>query len=262
MKIAAFSSMCVDHYPQQGLSKPGGNSLNFAVHAKRLGAEKVSIAGFIGTDAHGDLIDGFLQSENIDSSNVFRIHGNTASNKLHNTPNGERYSNDGDWDNGVKNSGVFTEATWAFLLNHDIVAVPYWDPNLGPMLKRRLPHNLAVVDFMHFDNCKTIRAFLPGIDIVFVSPLVLNASDLIKLSDEYSIPVVALLGAEGSRAFVNGRDLFQPALKVPNVIDTTGCGDSYQAAFMCSYFIHRDIAKAMFEGAKTASKVLAHFGAV
>jgi fructoselysine 6-kinase len=262
MKIAAFSSLCVDHYPARGLSLPGGNSLNFGVHAKRLGARVVSVAGFVGTDAHADMIERLLAAENIDISRLNRLEGATASNRIHNTPEGERYSNPGDWDNGVKNSGTFDEAAWDYLLGHDVVAVPWWDVNLDECLKRRSDRNLVIVDFMHFDDLDVIRRYSPFIDITVMSPAPNLLQRVKELACECGKLLIAMLGAEGSRAFQNGKDYFQPALPVPRVVDTTGCGDSYQAGFVVSYFEDRDIPKAMVSGARTASGVLGHFGAV
>jgi fructoselysine 6-kinase len=262
MKAAAFSAFCIDHYPEQGISKPGGNSLNFAVHAKRCGAETVSVAGFIGTDTYADAIEGLLTTEHIDISHLGRLPGNTASNKLYNTLDGERYSKDGEWDNGVKNAAVLSEKTWDHILSHDIIAVPYLDMNLSELLKRRQSHHLVLVDFMHFDDCDIIRDFLPCVDIAFVSPKPENVSALKNLADQTNKPVITLLGAQGSRAFIDGNEYVQEALEVPKVMDTTGCGDSYQAGFVCSYWVDRDIQKAMRKGAEAASKVLGHFGAV
>jgi fructoselysine 6-kinase len=262
MKIAAFSSLCVDHYPEQGLSRPGGNSLNFGVHARRLGAKRVSIAGFIGTDSHADTIERLLITEGIDISRLYRLNGATASNRIYNTPVGERYSNPGDWDNGVKNSGTFDEATWDYLLGHDVVTVPWWDPNLDECLKRRSKRNLVIVDFMHFDDLAVIREHMPFIDITVMSPQPGLLPRIKELAEKNGKLVIAMLGAEGSRAFVNGKEYSQPALPVPRVVDTTGCGDSYQAGFVVSYFAELDIQKAMRKGAETASRVLAHFGAV
>jgi fructoselysine 6-kinase len=262
MKIAAFSSLCVDHYPQKNIAKPGGNSLNIAVHAKRLGAETVSIAGFIGTDSFADMIEQLLKAEHIDFSHLFRLPGSTASNKIYNTPEGERYSNSGDWDNGVKNAAVLSDATWNFVLSHDIIAVPYWDANLDETIKRRTRKNLVIVDFMHFDDFNIIRNHLQFIDIACMSPKIEHLPDVQRLAIDSKILFIAMLGAEGSKVFFEGKQYFQPALPVPKVIDTTGCGDSYQAGFLHSYFKDRDIPKAMLCGATTALKVLAHYGAV
>jgi fructoselysine 6-kinase len=262
MKIAAFSSLCVDRYPQQNIAKPGGNSLNIAVHAKRLGAQTVSIAGFIGTDSYADMIEQLLKAEHIDFSHLFRLPGATASNKLYNTADGERYSNEGDWDNGVKNAAVLSEATWKYVLSHDIIAVPYWDANLDELMKRRSRSNLVIVDFMHFDDFDIIRKHLPYIDIACMSPKIAHLPDVQCLAEESKKLFIAMLGAEGSKVFFEGKQYFQPALPVPKVIDTTGCGDSYQAGFLYSYFINQNIPKAMLCGATTASKVLAHYGAV
>jgi fructoselysine 6-kinase len=262
MKIAAFSCLCVDHYPHRGLSLPGGNSLNFGVHAKRLGAQAVSVAGFIGADPHADAIERLLAAEGADISRLYRLEGATASNRIHNTPEGERYSNPGDWNTGVKNSGVFDEAAWDYLLGHDIVAVPYFDAHLDECLKRRTERTLVIVDFMHFDGFDVIRERTPFIDIIVMSPQPGLLPRIKDLADESGKLLVALLGAEGSRAFLNGKEYFQPALPVPRVIDTTGCGDSYQAGFVVSYFVDRDIQRAMRKGAETATRVLAHYGAV
>jgi fructoselysine 6-kinase len=262
MKIAAFSCLCVDHYPERGISTPGGNSLNFGVHAKRLGAESVCVAGFIGTDPHADAIERLLKAERIDVSRLYRLDGATASNRIYNTPEGERYSNPGDWESGVKNSGVFDEAAWEFLLGHDIIAAPYLDANLPELLKRRGRRPLIIADFMHFDDPAVIREYLPFIDITVVSPQTSRLAHLKTLADENNKLILALLGAEGSKAFVNGAEYHQPALPVSKVIDTTGCGDSYQAGFAVSYFADRDIPKAMRKGAETASKVLLHYGGV
>ena len=44
------------------------------------------------------------------------------------------------------------------------------------------------------------------------------------------------------------------------IIDTTGCGDSYHAGFVCSYMLENDIEKAMETGSKIAAETLKHYG--
>ena len=68
------------------------------------------------------------------------------------------------------------------------------------------------------------------------------------------------MGPDGSFAVKNSKLYFQPALMVSNKIDSTGCGDAFQAAFTNYYFRKKDIYEALFQGAKQAAKVLKHYG--
>lgn len=43
MYIIDFSALCIDHYPEHGLSKPEGNSLNFAIHAEILEYDIIAV---------------------------------------------------------------------------------------------------------------------------------------------------------------------------------------------------------------------------
>lgn len=262
LKIAALSVLCTDYYPQQKTTWPGGNSLNFAVHAKRIGAGKVSVAGFIGNDPKSKIVLECLKTEKIDISNVFQLKGNTPSNSIFNTSDGERYSKPGSWDNGVRDAGEFTEETWSFLLGHQIIAIPYLDKNIEELLRRRTKEHFIIMDFLHFDDPGIVREFLPYIDIAFTSPEPEHVPGLKKLASESDTLLITMLGAQGSRAFLKNNEYIQSAFKVKKVTDTTGCGDSYQAGFICSYFIHRDIQKAMLEGTTTATQVLTHYGGV
>jgi len=262
LTIAALSVLCVDHYPQQGLVRPGGNTLNFAVNARRFGAGKVSVAGFIGNDPEAEIVLRCLKDEEIDSSNVFQLKGKTASNQIFNTPDGERYSTPGSWNNGVKDSGIFSEKTWNFLLSHTIIALPYTDKNIEEILQRRTKNNMLIIDFLHFDNPEIVQKYLPFFDVLFVSPAPGKVNALRKLVSKSDSLLVTMLGANGSKAFKSGKEFIQPAFNIHNVVDTTGCGDAYQAGFICSYALDGDIQKAMLTGTITATNVLTHYGGV
>jgi len=72
--------------------------------------------------------------------------------------------------------------------------------------------------------------------------------------------VVVTLGAEGSVALLNGEPIYEPSMKVDNVVDSTGCGDAFQAAFTVSYWRDRNIRLALKSGAKQAAKAIQHWG--
>ena len=68
------------------------------------------------------------------------------------------------------------------------------------------------------------------------------------------------LAEKGSVSFQKGQEYRTLAVPVEEIIDTTGCGDSYHSAFICFYVKERDILKAMEEGSRAASETLTHLG--
>lgn len=82
------------------------------------------------------------------------------------------------------------------------------------------------------------------------------------LAAEVTTPIIITLGAEGSIALIGDRVYTHPAVPVSRVVETTGCGDAYQAAFSVAWFQGGEIKKAMEAGAMAASRVLCHFGGV
>jgi fructoselysine 6-kinase len=83
-----------------------------------------------------------------------------------------------------------------------------------------------------------------------------------KWSREYSTVFVATLGENGSAAFKDGVEYLCDAVEVDEVVDTTGCGDSYQGAFIVDYLCNGDVLSAMKAGAASAAVTLGVVGAV
>lgn len=262
MKVIALSAFCVDYYPEQGISKPGGNSLNFAVHAKDLETDEVAVAGYLGEDNEAEKIIKLFKQKAINTDLLYSKQGKTASNKLYNTPDGERYSKEGEWNDGVFNHFHFSESDYSRIFEYDLIAIPFTDKNLLRIIKRNISGKNIVVDFLHFDDADTISPILPYIEIAFVSARLENLNNLKELADKQNKLIVATLGEEGSYAYYAGKKYFQPAIEVSRIVDTTGCGDAYQAAFSLNYLRDKNIDKAMLKAAQVASKVLSHYGGV
>ena len=64
----------------------------------------------------------------------------------------------------------------------------------------------------------------------------------------------------GNVTYLKRQEFSVQAVKVDTVIDTTGCGDSYHAGFVCSYMLENDIEKAMRVGSEIAAETLKHYG--
>lgn len=76
-QIVTVGDNVVDCYPDLGLIYPGGNTVNVAVHASRLGVP-VGYVGALGTDTAGDVVFDALVHEKVDCSHVRREQGRNA----------------------------------------------------------------------------------------------------------------------------------------------------------------------------------------
>lgn len=231
MKITALTSFCVDFFPELEQVYVGGNSLNFATQCKLSGIENVSVIGSIGNDRFGKLIENHLDKLKINRSNLYTIDEPTASNKIFIDEKGDRYFKADSWHGGAFDVFRLSEKDWKYIADSDIVAMPAGDPNLMELLNRRTEKQLIVIDFLDYLGIDFIEQRIDNIDIVFLSGKDEMLADLNRLSREKGKLIVATLGAKGSIAYNKNKTYYQKAIEVEKIVDTTGCGDSFQAAF-------------------------------
>ncbi len=262
MKITALTSFCVDFFPELDRTYVGGNSLNFAAQCKSLGYENTSVIGAIGKDRYGKLIENQLDQLNIDRSRLYPINEPTASNKIFIDHAGDRYFKEDSWNGGAFDQFRLSEKDWHALADSSIVAMPAGDPNLKELLKRRNENQLIVVDFLDYLGIDFIKEHIDRIDIVFLSGKEAMLDELQALSVQKEKLIVPTLGAKGSVAFIKNKRYFQEAIEVEKIIDSTGCGDAFQAAFSLEWVKTKDVEKSLKAGAIAASKVLKFMGGV
>ena len=262
MKITALSSCCVDFFPELEKVYVGGNSLNFATQCKLSNITDISVMGAVGEDWYGDLIEQHLDKCNIDRSRLYRLNVPTASNRIYINEQGDRYFKENSWNGGAFDKFRLSEEDWLYMENRDIIAMPAGDPNLDSLLERRTQNQLVVIDFLDYHSIEFIEKRIEHIDIVFLSANENRFDSLKKLAFKSGKMIVATIGSEGSVAFYKDSIFRQEAIHVDKIIDTTGCGDAYQAAFMIEWFTSKDVKKAMLEGSLAASKVLSFIGGV
>jgi fructoselysine 6-kinase len=262
MKITVLTSCCVDFFPEQDKIYVGGNSLNFATQCKLSDIENVSVIGAVGNDRFGKLIETHLDKLKINRSHLYRIDAPTASNKIFINEDGDRYFKPDSWNGGAFDIFRLSENDWDQIRDSTIVAMPAGDPNLKELLKRRSNDQLVVIDFLDYFELDYIKQYIDNIDIVFLSGKKEKLDDLKKLSTQSGKMIVATLGAEGSVAFFDNKKYFHKAIEVDTIIDTTGCGDSFQAAFSIEWIKANDLDKSLKAGSIAASKVLRYIGGV
>ncbi|MCL2072186.1 MAG: PfkB family carbohydrate kinase [Oscillospiraceae bacterium] len=276
-----MSTFCVDYFPESDEAKVGGNALNVAVSCAKLnksggvggsaaeqsacrqqtGEAEVFVMGNIGSDSFGTAIREKAAHHGINHEHLYTIEGETASNKVYLTADGDRYFKDDSWTNGVLRDFVISANDSTLINTVDAVATTIND-SLIMQIANASPRLLSV-DFMDGTPCEDWREYFPSIDLFFVSAKSADLPLYKTWSREFPhIVFVATLGADGSVAFKGGEEFRCGAVEVEKVVDTTGCGDSYQGAFIVKYLTSGDISSAMRAGAESAAVTLGFVGAV
>jgi fructoselysine 6-kinase len=263
MNLVALTPCCVDFYPQRQQSFLGGNSLNVASMWKKLNHKsQVSVITALGNDLNGKMIINYLIKIGVDISRVYLQEGSTACNQLRVDENGERFGIEGTWNGGVYENFKLSNDDWSFIAKQDIVAMPANNPNFSEMLKRKHKKQLLSVDYLDVENNIPIEETIEYTDIAFITGRIGDVKKYQELAYTRNKLLIVTLGAGGSYAFYKGALQYQSALPVSNIVDTTGCGDAYQAAFALKYFQTNNIKESMVAGALAASQILQAWGGV
>jgi len=225
-----------------------GTAGGTAVDLAKLGAEVVSI-GALGDDEIGNIVRGILRRYGVDPSGMVEKKGvQTSATMLPIRPNGERpalhvmganakfCADDVDFDSlatfdvvhvggtflmptfdGADSARVLQAARAAgAITTMDVLGVS--KPGLDETLRPSLPH----LDY-----------FLPNIEEAQMVTGLSARGDVARFFLDQGVGTVILkMGADGSSIHRSGEDeILVPAFRV-DVIDTTGCGDAYDAGFI------------------------------
>jgi len=87
-----------------------------------------------------------------------------------------------------------------------------------------------------------------------------NIYDAVKKVKKFGPKIIVLTkGAKGSAIYYKNDFFLFPALKA-NIVDRTGCGDSFAGGFLANYLIGSDIEKAGWAGTALASFTISKYG--
>jgi len=267
ISFASIGDLCIDNYERYNKLFPGGTAFNSAVYATKAGAS-AGIFSAMGTDISAQIFQKAFVQYNIDCSQVKILRGETSSIRIDSDDDGQRFFS--DWKLGVLEKYILNSVDKKYLSEYDIAKIVLFKPLqklFDQFCQTDLPSTLKVADFAgstaYSDDTLVIRNYIDQLDVIVKSTDETDQdsiSFLQKMSFDYKEKIIlALLGKEGSMAFLNGNLYKQPAIET-TVKDTTGAGDAYIAYFLLSYLKKRDIQYAMLQGSKAASEKISKIG--
>jgi sugar/nucleoside kinase (ribokinase family) len=270
MKLVCVGDCGIDHYLPSGRLLAGGITANFARHAVRVFSpdDEIHVVSAIGNepDAAGLVLRAFEKSGI--QCHIAELPGHTPVQFIHVEPDGERSFV--RYDEGVLGSYRIGEKTAKIIQTADLLVAPVFrqildmfDSLIRIPVKGRVAVDFADFaqhpDFVHLESC------LDRIDIAFFGLSLRDKGHIEKLAtlaERWHKLFVVTLGVDGSRAFLGHTRFRQQAVPVGKVIDTTGAGDAFAAAFLATFVRGGDIPLSLQRAATLASLVVQRLGAV
>lgn len=267
MKVVCVGDCGVDHYLPSGDRRFGGITANVARHARIefRADDEVHVVSCVGNDDGAELVLSSLKSAEI-ICHIQQREGTTPVQYIEIQESGEK--NFVRYDEGVLHNFTFGPNECALIATSDLLIAPVYLQivDLFDDLMRIETAGLTAIDFADFlqhPDFERLERHLGNIDIGFFGLSVNDVetiSHLRKLAAESGKLLIVTLGADGSRAF-NGDKCFDcPAVPVDKVVDTTGAGDAYAAAFLAHYCHGGELIESMQYGAKVAADVVVKLG--
>ncbi len=267
VKVLGFGDNVVDKYEHIKTMYPGGNAVNFAVFAKKLGAERSAYMGIFGSDKEAEHVIASLQEEGVELVKCKQVIGeNGAARVTVNPENGDRIflgSNEG----GIRGDMLYA------LDRFSIEYVKGFD--LGHsgnycFTERELPKIKAAgvpisFDFSDDSTDEYSERIAPLVDYAFMS-----CSDISKEETYEKLKKVSALGPkfvcasrgdEGCIAYDGSEFYVQDIKPVENMVDTMAAGDSLLTAFLVNYLAREKEGKGGPEAIRESLDLAAGFAA-
>jgi len=259
-RLLGLGDNTLDTYVDLGMQFPGGNAVNVAVFARRLGAF-AGYLGCLGDDAGGDLLFEALGAEGVDLSLCRRRTGANAR-ALIGLEAGERRFLGASA--GVRARYGLEAADFAAMAGYDVVHTSINSEVEAALPRIRAMGALISYDFSYKFRLPRAAEVLPAVDIAFLSCPTQGDEEAADLLHEFAAAgpaiVVAMRGAAGAMVLAGGEIREQAAMPI-DPLDTLGAGDGFIAAFLLTHLGARPMAAALEAGTRFAASVCGAHGA-
>lgn len=241
ISVLGFGDNVADKYEHIKTMYPGGNAVNFAVFAKKLGAERSAYMGIFGSDREAEHVISSLSEEGIELMACRQVIGpNGAARVTVNPENGDRIflgSNEG----GIRGDMLYALDRFSleYIKTFDLVHSGNYC-----FTERELPKIKAAgvpisFDFSDDSTDEYYDLIAPYVDYAFMScgdmTLEETYARLKRVKSLGPQIVCASRGAEGSIAY-DGNEFYVQGIKpVEVMVDTMAAGDSLLTCFLVNY---------------------------
>lgn len=254
IRILGLGDNTIDTYVDAGVQYPGGNAVNVAAMAARLGAFTAYL-GCVGDDDGGRLLLKALGAEGVDTSRVRTRRGTNARAFVGHDMGDRHFIRS---EPGVRADYRWDEDDFTYISTFDHVHTSIFS-DLGDALPRisKSARSLSF-DISNRWTADNLREIAPSVRFIFLSASGLSKPEAMAVAETClalgSEAVVLTRGSEGALGVSVNGPVFQPALPT-NMVDTLGAGDGFIAGFLTELLASGSLQLAMTRGAEFAAQV-------
>ncbi len=267
MKIVCVGDCGVDRYVPLDLDRPGGITLNVAVHLREcLPTARITVCTAVGTDDRATLVIDAIARTHLEGC-ITRLEGATPIQYIAIEPSGEKRFI--EYDAGVLNKFRLGPAERALVSGSDLLVTTVFAQveGLFDSVMSTPTAGLRSVDFTNLsdidDGVGFVSQYADRFDIGFFGLLRTDTAVIDALEDIARTRgrlFVVTLGPDGSVALGGSHRVAQRAVPVATVVDTTGAGDSFAAGFLAEYCASRNVERSLARGSAEAARTIQHVG--
>lgn len=264
MRVIGIGDNVCDKYEHQKIMYPGGQALNFAVYAKKLGAESAYM-GVFGTDEAAGHVMAALDKYQVDRSRCRQCEGENGCARVA-LEDGDRIflgSNKG----GVlkEHPLVLDDADLDYIRSFAVCHTSnnsYLDSQLPKLKEAGVPVSYDFSD--KWDEPGLLERVAPFIDYAFLScgPVGREKAEALCrwLCGKGPQMAIATCGSAGAILY-DGKDFYTQRPHLVEAVDTLGAGDSFTAAFLIHWLGSGSIQQSLERAAVFASETCLVYGA-
>ncbi len=239
MKFLGLGDNVIDCYINTGNLHPGGNAVNTAVHASRLGAEAAYL-GVLADDELSDVIRNTLKDHQVDYSHCTTVKGSTTKCCNYTVKDGEHHYDGISLGKNWSGPMTLEESQLQYMKNFDIIHSCCNAKMEQEISKTGVLPSLVTYDFSVKEKYRTgqyLALVCPWLDLALFSCEPLEEDDASHFCRRFHVQgakhVLLTMGKAGS--FVsNGDVLVKGEVFMVDPVDTMGAGDAFLTAFLLS----------------------------
>lgn len=237
IKVIGLGDSVVDKYEHIKTMYPGGNALNFASYAKKLGIESAFLGAF-GSDSESEHVQNTINELGLDISRCRYFEGENGCARV-TLENGDRVFLGSNSGGVLRENGLnLTEDDLEYIKSFDLLHAGlygYTEPELDKIKQLNIPISF---DFSDDFTMEEVERIAPKVDFSFFSCSHLKTDEMLNLMMKVfrlgSKVVLITMGEKGALLY-DGDKFYAQEPELVEAIDTMGAGDSFITAFLVNY---------------------------